>query len=72
MTSADECAELARLSRGIFRKLLEDLFEAYARTPYEVSSRPHIERALSLAKAGLTYSERLVELCMSQGGGKEP
>ncbi len=62
----ESCAELARLQLGLFRKLYEDIFEAYARTPYEISSRPHIERALSLAKAGLTYSKQLIELCSDE------
>ncbi len=77
MTSVD--CELARLYAGIFRKLNEDLFEAYARTPVSVSSRPYIERALRLVRAGMTASMDALEKCRSAvdgapsgGGAAEP
>lgn len=41
---------------NIFRKLYENIYEAYARTPLSVSSRPYIERVLKLVQSGLTYS----------------
>ncbi|GEM_PF-5156948 len=59
----DETCGAARFFHGVFRKIVEDLFEAYARTPATVSSRPYIERALRLARAGLTESISILETC---------
>ena len=42
-----------RFYERLLRKLLEDLEEAYHRTPLHISSRPYIERARNLAQAGL-------------------
>ena len=54
---------ILRFYERLFRKLLEDLEEAYQRTPLHVSSRPYVERALNLTLAGLDatlYFERRV------------
>jgi hypothetical protein len=61
MTS--EFCSAAEFYNRLFKKLYEDVFEAYARTPTAVSSKPYIERALRLVKAGLTYSAELLEEC---------
>ncbi len=59
------CAELrdallyARTVVRMFEKLLDDVFEAYHRTPYVVSSRPYIERGLRLSEAGVTAARIL-------------
>ncbi len=49
MTNCDR--EFVELVYRISRKLLEDLLEAYHRTPYTVSSKPYVERALRLVRA---------------------
>ncbi len=48
--------DVLRFFEYLFRKMVEDLIEAYERTPLYISSRPYIERALSLALAGLDFS----------------
>ncbi|AEM38053.1 hypothetical protein Pyrfu_0181 [Pyrolobus fumarii 1A] len=45
--------DVLRFYENLFRKLVEDLIEAYHRTPLHISSHPYIERALNLALAGL-------------------
>lgn len=52
------CAETLERILG---KLLEDLVEAYHRTPHPVSSKPYIERGLRLAESGVTVSRMLVQ-----------
>lgn len=44
---------MLRFYERLLRKLLEDLEEAYHRTPLHISSRPYIERARNLVQAGL-------------------
>jgi len=61
------CRELASFYRGVFEKLLEDILEAYLRTPITVSSRPYVERALRLVQAALSKSIEAYRLC---GGGR--
>ncbi len=48
--------DVIRFYENLFRKLVEDLIEAYQRTPLHISSKPYIERALNLALAGLDAS----------------
>ncbi len=48
--------DVLRFFEHTFRKIIEDLIEAYERTPLHISSRPYIERALNLALAGLDFS----------------
>ncbi len=48
--------DVMRFYENLFRKLVEDLLEAYQRTPLHISSKPYIERALNLALAGLDAS----------------
>ncbi len=67
MTDTANCRELAELYRGLFRKIYEDSFEAYARTPVTVSSRPYVERILRLAQAGLTAAEEMARGCGDEG-----
>jgi len=65
----DEACESAKLFKGIFAKILDDVFEAYARTPATVSAKPYLERALRLTKAGLAESMAKLERC-SEGREK--
>ena len=53
---------MLRFYERVFKKLVEDLLEAYQRTPLYISSRPYIERALSLALAGLDASRMFLEM----------
>ncbi|WP_048061592.1 hypothetical protein [Hyperthermus butylicus] len=62
MTSSNVCIHYEFFYR-LLRKLYEDVFEAYNRTPPVISSRPHIERALRLAEAGLAQAYALVREC---------
>lgn len=41
---------------NLFKKLYENTYEAYARTPFSVSSKPYIERVLRLVQSGLSIS----------------
>ncbi len=74
MTSGDRyastCYEAEYFAR-LFRKLLEDVEEAYYRTPLHVSSRPYIERMLRLVQAGLTESIRLLKECKKRKNIRE-
>jgi hypothetical protein len=56
------CFEIEYFYR-LFKKLLEDVEEAYFRTPIHVSSRPYIERMYRLIQAGLSESRLLIEKC---------
>ena len=69
MTSS-ECVHYEFFYR-LLRKLYEDVFEAYHRTPPVVSSRPHIERALRLAGAGLAQAYILLKNCKEPSVGGE-
>ena len=58
---------ILRFYERLFKKLVEDLLEAYQRTPIHISSRPYVERALSLALAGLDATKRFMK-SMGRGG----
>ncbi len=59
---------ILRFYERLFRKLLEDIEEAYQRTPLHVSSRPYIERARSLIQAGLDATMFFEEMLLKQRG----
>ena len=62
INNGELCSRL-KVFNGVFRKLYEDLIEAYLRTPQVVSSKPYIERALRLVQAGLTLSIEFLRQC---------
>ncbi|BEP18112.1 hypothetical protein PYJP_14640 [Pyrofollis japonicus] len=62
ISDRDFCFEVEYFHR-LFKKLFEDVEEAYFRTPIHVSSRPYIERMYRLIQAGLSESRLLMEEC---------
>ena len=46
-----ECSDIITAIQRIAFKMMEDLQEAYLRTPVITASRPYIERALMLVKS---------------------
>ncbi|NOZ89293.1 MAG: hypothetical protein GXO15_05145 [Crenarchaeota archaeon] len=66
MTSRD--CRLAEFYARLLRKMHEDLLEALYRTPFTVSSRPYLERAARLARAGYTAALEALEECSGRQG----
>ncbi len=56
MTERKDLCRTYEYFYNLFKKLYENAYEAYARTPLSVSSRPYIERVLRLAQSGLSIS----------------
>ncbi len=59
------CEEIEYFVR-LFQKLLEDVEEAYFRTPVYISSRPYVERMLRLIQSGLSESMALMRKCREE------
>ncbi len=60
-----KCRELEiylKTMAAVFSKIMEDLVEAYFRTPSHISAKPYVERSLRLAKAGVTIAMDALKL----------
>ena len=57
----NQTSESCEFYLRLFRKLVEILVEADARTPPHISSKPYISRAKLLAEAGMDYASRCIQ-----------